>query len=118
MNPEVKKLWTSALLSGEYQQAKGKLRDEGGFCCLGVLCDVYVKHSGNPDVKWDKYESSYTYSIFGKGGTIPDVVMEWAGLLQRDPSISWSGETHMISVLNDYEGLNFKQISQVIEEQL
>ena len=35
--------WTTALRSGKYQQARRRLRDDGGFCCLGVLCDVSKK---------------------------------------------------------------------------
>lgn len=42
--------WDAALRSGEYQQARGVLREErsncgpeGGYCCLGVLQDVADK---------------------------------------------------------------------------
>jgi len=42
MKPSIKKAWIEALRSGEYAQTRGSLRDESGFCCLGVLCDVAV----------------------------------------------------------------------------
>ncbi len=34
--------WLVALRSGEYKQIQGRLHDpdDGGFCCLGVLCEV------------------------------------------------------------------------------
>ena len=32
--------WVSALRSGKYKQTKGALKDEHGFCCLGVLHEV------------------------------------------------------------------------------
>lgn len=34
--------WIEALESGKYKQDKGALRraQDGGFCCLGVLCEV------------------------------------------------------------------------------
>jgi hypothetical protein len=39
MNPEYKQRWIEALESGEYRQTSGHLHDEeGGYCCLGVLC--------------------------------------------------------------------------------
>jgi hypothetical protein len=40
MNPELKQKWLAALRSGEYKQARGYLKTEFGYCCLGVLCDV------------------------------------------------------------------------------
>lgn len=30
-----------ALLSGEYQQGRGGLRNHRGYCCLGVACDIF-----------------------------------------------------------------------------
>ena len=32
--------WVAALRSGKYSQTTGTLRDEVGFCCLGVACDL------------------------------------------------------------------------------
>jgi hypothetical protein len=32
--------WVNALRSGNYKATKNCLRDEKGFCCLGVLCDL------------------------------------------------------------------------------
>lgn len=32
--------WIKALLSGEYKQAKGKLKKGRGFCCLGVAANI------------------------------------------------------------------------------
>lgn len=40
MDAKIKREWIAALRSGKYKQAKGTLRRDGGFCCLGVLCDV------------------------------------------------------------------------------
>ena len=40
------KLWISALQNGMYAQTKEHLRDEIGFCCLGVACDLYEKDTG------------------------------------------------------------------------
>ena len=44
MDAEVKAQWVEALRSGKYKQAKGVLHKVGGgYCCLGVLCDVLGK---------------------------------------------------------------------------
>jgi hypothetical protein len=40
MDAQIKAKWVEALRSGDYAQCKNYLRHEGGFCCLGVLCDV------------------------------------------------------------------------------
>ena len=41
MDAAVKDAWTEALLSGEFPQGKGTLKDDAGhYCCLGVLATV------------------------------------------------------------------------------
>lgn len=40
MNADLKAKWIAALRSGDYRQVQGYLHNEGGFCCLGVLCDL------------------------------------------------------------------------------
>jgi hypothetical protein len=41
MDPAVKELWCEALESGLYKQGRGALKTlKGGYCCLGVLCDI------------------------------------------------------------------------------
>lgn len=37
---DLKTKWIAALRSGEYEQGKSSLEDEGKFCCLGVLCNI------------------------------------------------------------------------------
>lgn len=33
--------WREELASGKYSQCQGKLRGETGYCCLGVLLDIF-----------------------------------------------------------------------------
>lgn len=40
MKKEIADKWVEALRSGRYKQCKSWLRDNDGFCCLGVLCDI------------------------------------------------------------------------------
>lgn len=49
MDQKIKEKWLNALRSGKYQMGKTKLRNtdnntgEQFYCCLGVLCDLYIK---------------------------------------------------------------------------
>lgn len=60
VNKENIKKWVKALRSGEYNQNKGKLQNEDGFCCLGVACDLFI-----PKVKQD-IDRGYIYGDFPK----------------------------------------------------
>ena len=53
MDKNVKEKWLSALRNREYKQSSGYLRDEDGFCSLGVLGDV-IDNS-----KWSKDEQGF-----------------------------------------------------------
>lgn len=47
MNTEIKSKWVKALKSKKYKQGKGALKSylngKELHCCLGVLCDLYIK---------------------------------------------------------------------------
>lgn len=125
MNPEVKQLWTEALRSEEFTQAKGCLRDEDGMCCLGVLCELHRRAVGG---EWTQQYKSWRY--LGEGATLPEEVKLWAGLDQDNPGISplpgketyvhEDGEEEEIlclAVAND-GGYSFTEIAYLIEAQL
>lgn len=128
MNTEVKEKWIKALRSGEYKQAQGKLRDNNnGFCCLGVLCDVYAKE--NPQAGWKQPDVARDYEVFffdeksfNMFSGFPDSrVMDWAGLPNVDPLTNEARtdfETRMnakITDLNDKMNYDFNRIADVIE---
>ena len=110
MNPEVKQRWIEALNSDEYTQTKGCLRDSTGFCCLGVLTDLYAKEH---DQEWKVNDMSNFYSFNGRNGTLYSEVLKWSGLETDDPNYL-DGRVHL-SQLND-DGYSFKRIAQIIEE--
>ena len=60
MNPEVKQKWIDALRSGDYEQGSEKLRGVNGYCCLGVLCDIYSREY---DTQWEfrGYDEYWAY---------------------------------------------------------
>jgi hypothetical protein len=116
MNPEVKERWIAALRSGEYDQGKNLLRFEEKFCCLGVLCDLHSKETGN---EWDIVEG-IRETYLGMNGYLPAEVVEWAGLDTNNPRVKTVQEKLVekdLAFLNDV-GYSFYQISDLIEVQL
>jgi hypothetical protein len=59
MNPDKKKMWIDALLSGEYKQGRGALKYKNGYCCYGVLCDVAIKDGLKVEVKTDTWGTTF-----------------------------------------------------------
>lgn len=126
IDPEIKELWCNALESEEYTQAKGRLRTEAGFCCLGVLSDLAVKAGVQ---KWVYGVTSTTDN--GDGYGIPNIVgtpsrgllqrdiQKWAGIkgFSDDPRVLIDNTPCRLSALND-RGYDFKSIAKLIREQL
>ena len=112
MNPEIKAQWIQALRSGEYEQDIAQLRTTAGFCCLGVLTDLYLKETNQEWVK-DKMWPVYLYSDEGK--VLSYDVRSWAGLISSNP-ILFTG--HSLSYYNDDAHYSFEQIADLIEENL
>ena len=113
MNPKIKAQWLVALRSGDYQQGKSLLhyqvlhyedRYEDRFCCLGVLCDLYAKDTGNT---WESNGS--VCNMHRSDQLIPPQVQEWAGLKHSNP-MGLAGR-------ND-NGATFEEIAELIEENL
>jgi len=118
MNKEIKKKWIDALLSGDYKQTQEYLRDDEGYCCLGVLCDIFRKDHN--EAQWVK--SGCMFDFFPGGNkdyetvTLPRVVVEWAELDSIDPDTTEPkiGDSSSLANLND-KGYDFKKIVKVIE---
>lgn len=122
MNPEVKAKWLAALRSGEYEQGQYRLKrefedGESRYCCLGVLCDLYLKETGG---KW--HPAPITADLYGIAFSIdeetqflPPAVIKWAGLVSMEQLlIDGTSLTH----LNDSENVSFEGIAALIEENL
>ena len=131
MNTQIKQKWIDALRSGKYEQGSEKLRTVTGYCCLGVLCDLY---SQDHNTQWDFRGNEETnlqpmdYWYFGdQSEFLPESVMNWAELKTHNPTVrvdvednededNWSYTDHLSDV-ND-SGYNFSQIANIIEAQL
>lgn len=100
------KRWVAALRSGEYQQTRGTLRDDNGFCCLGVACDLYYGRD-----RWES-RNGLGYFISDMCTSLPDDVRRALGL--RDVEGNYSHGSLML--LND-EGATFSEIVDIIESE-
>src|SRR4051812_13909994 len=114
MNPEVKAKWVAALRGGAYQQAKGYLHKDGGFCCLGVLCDLFQPNW----LPCDGIKKVYRYDDSAISYP-PKKVEEWAGFLGEAYGIAVEidGAIQPLAEHND-AGRTFAEIADAIEAQL
>lgn len=77
MNSEVKEKWIAALRSNEYKQTQGYLHTHDGYCCLGVLCDLYAKEK---NMEWKIENDGNIRSFDGKDQVLPQSVSDWSGV--------------------------------------
>lgn len=110
------KQWVAALRSGEYQQGQGYLNKQNKFCCLGVVCDLYIKSGGKGEWKMDATGMGrfIVKDAVDEAMYLPDVVRKW--LIEDDFAAGQDlSELNPIS-LNDNRRLDFAQIADCIEE--
>lgn len=118
MKPEIKAQWLEALRSGKYAQTKAALQTAEGFCCLGVLCDLYSKETGT---EWEppRGDNGKFKVMLGSSGGLPGEVMKWSGVLNRYGALpEWfpkdRDDYNFLANLND-SGMPFNQIADIIE---
>lgn len=143
LKPEIKTKWINALRSGKYKQTTDCLRDDTGYCCLGVLTDIYISEQEN--ASWNVTDKKYLgidlkhrntiYEFDGNIEMIGNKIYKWAcvfphtyrsldvfikseeiNLDSQDQCI----ETYKTSLqeLNDMHKYTFSQIADIIEKQL
>lgn len=92
--------WVAALRSGKYRQTKGYLRDQTGFCCLGVGCDL-----ADPDL----WEEAVDRDGFVYGADIPTMQMPPSSTPL--PLLKFWGD---LAAMND-AGRTFSEIADELE---
>tara|TARA_R110000851_G_scaffold53830_1_gene127593 strand:+ start:3295 stop:3636 length:342 start_codon:yes stop_codon:yes gene_type:complete len=107
MNDNMRKVLV-ALRSGEYKQARGVLQDTGGFCCLGVMCDVYERETGN------KLKRTPSGLLYGTSLLYHVVVKEWVGL---KANTGGSDSNEPLAAINDRSDSSFAYIADFIESE-
>lgn len=123
MRKDIAEKWVVALKSGEYKQTQSYLKTDEGFCCLGVLCDLYAKENsiGWKEVISTYYDESEDYKedyheIDGSTETLPHSVRDWADMYSDEGDFK-NGLVHPSLVsMNDDLGNNFLEIAEVIEK--
>lgn len=109
MKPDIKAEWVAALRSGKYKQTTGILRDDEGFCCLGVLCDLVKDRVG---LYWTCPEDYYEAQMMGySNGQLPGKVYRFAGLDSAIPYV----DGRSLVYLNDTQRWDFNAIADAIE---
>ena len=101
--------WIAALRGGQYRQTKDRLRDEDGYCCLGVACDV-----SDLGVWKLNFYAKHTYATPTDppaAATLPESVREALGITTND-----ADRQFLISLMkrND-RGDTFEEIANYIE---
>lgn len=142
MDPERKAQWVAALRSGNFPQGKEQLLtgtvEQGSYCCLGVLCELYRRDTGNGEWTTDgPREENYFEVEEGdrSWSSLPVGVARWAGFVNeldaiplgaQDPQVRQEiklpgdlirTEPIALANLND-SGTPFDEIADLIEEQL
>lgn len=126
MKKRVKALWLKALRSGEFKQARRQLKRGNGYCCLGVLTELYLREQRERIIREIKFGGSPADLLQdihipdAEDATLDDAVQAWAGLNNDDPYVfhKKGEDTKTLSALNDDERLTFKQIASCIQKSL
>ena len=115
-NKENMRLFVEALLSGEYEQGRGRLKlitPEGvKHCCLGVACEVALQNGVELEVE----TSSEGVVFFDQTSLyLPEAMREWLGLSPGPKSYSLLlGANNSAIRMNDTIGTSFEEIAIAI----
>jgi hypothetical protein len=112
MKRDIAEKWVAALRSGKYRQHRGGLTDSlGGFCCLGVLCDL------SPVGQWDNdaYVTDDINGFHSSLSYLPDGVRMWAGMRTDHGRYEDNLAHTTLATLND-ECTPFEDIATIIDK--
>lgn len=111
--------WIDALVSGKYKQTKRYLHTKDGYCCLGVICELYKED--HPDATWaevgedDNGDSPFEFRVSGELNStrvelIP-LLTDWIGLRTGDGKNLSNGTS--LADLND-KGASFEAVAELL----
>jgi len=122
---EVAKQWITALRSDEYPQCTNQLRQDGSYCCLGVLTDLFIKNNevnAEARASWEAQGAYVDSEGVREAFSLPQDVIKWAGVKGSDPHTVYYSEDECedseqwATQLNDDEHWSFQQIANWVEE--
>ncbi len=116
MKKAIKKRWIKALRSGEFSQTTGELKSRsGGYCCLGVLCELHRRSKAGQGNQW---EGKLFDFYLDESAVLSREVMQWAGLEDDDPRLGRYTATAHNDGCDGAKAKSFKQIANLIEKHL
>ena len=112
--------WLAALRSGNYTIAKSYLERKGGFCCLGVACDLFLK-----DTRKEHEDGVIAYA--DETSSAPMALVKLLGLRNRIGGFKaaqltdyWREKINYnyssLTELNDVASWDFTTIANFIED--
>lgn len=114
MNDNAKK-WVAELRSGKYKQTRKNLRDDIGYCCLGVACELYQEEVGDLEVRSRNGDRMYYYDNYS--AVLPEKVRNWLGLFSSEGRYR-SGKVSESNLTTDNDsGCTFEEIANIIESE-
>ena len=112
--------WLRALKGGRYKQTTNYLKNDNGYCCLGVACEIYNKNFTDK-LEIEAFENSYGNGsvVFIDNGSydsvLPPRVKKALGLQTQSGDFKYkNGASCSLVDLND-SGKTFKEIAKLIE---
>lgn len=115
MKEELIPIIIDALTSGEYKQAKGRLRKSNTFCCLGVISDLHRKMTGQGHWEGDIYVTASS----NHQTHLALEVQEWAGLKDSAGYYTPQDASNTHCLINDNDGdKSFPEIAEIIFDYL
>ncbi len=125
---EARELVAKALESGDYTQGNGFLCREDRYCCLGIACEMFIKHeaggltkTGGLTKRGDSYlKEVQQYGLEGdpvfSSAFLPSNVMAWLDFKYRDGTwdksmkVAGTRSTSSMAATND-AGVSFANIA-------
>lgn len=118
------KLWVDALESGQYKQGSQLLRFNDEYCCLGVACEVAIKHGVTIDTYQDS-EGIFNYNEDSE--LLPGIVAKWLfkipegskvpnNIYIEDTGEGLEGTYLSATSANDDSELDFSEIASLVRE--
>ncbi len=118
MSSDLVTKWITALRSKKYPQTHKALRNEAGFCCLGVLIDcaapeLWIKDRGDESEEWGVGRTAGDSDLLDSDlsfGILPASICDKFGLTYE--------ETNTLMGLNDQDDANFDEIADYLENSI
>jgi hypothetical protein len=113
MKINIAKKWAKALRGGQYRKARHCLRNKRGFCCLGVLTDLYIKEHKK---EWDYNLENKQYSFMRSYNFLPKEVVKWAGMRNEFGEFYVNKEKRISLYEENDKGKSFSEIADIIQD--